>query len=368
MPKVLIADDLSPAAVRIFHDRGIEADVRVGMKPDELLAVIGDYDGLAVRSATKVTAAVLQAGGAVYDLIHSLDQPTETIGMLTKQMKDLQVQRDVLASTSVPILDRLFGDQEQIAALDARISAIKDTIAKLSATGTGSGPPPTIFNAAGPFNPNTTANLLKEKADAYRDSLKGVGEVAETLPIKLDEVAVAVEDLNRPMEEFRSLTASALNTFTNDLEHNKSLAESFRDAWVNVLESLISKFNEMAAAAFATQLFGPTGAVGGGLGGLLGGIGKFLGFATGGQFVVGGSGGPDSQFVPLALTPGEVVSIDRGDRRRGGRDAPVEIRLAVETQESELWKTQVRALSADTAVKVYSQGEKQRNRQRELNG
>ncbi|MFO1037066.1 MAG: phosphoglycerate dehydrogenase [Geminicoccaceae bacterium] len=61
MPKVLIADDLSPAAVRIFHDRGIEADVRVGMKPDELLAVIGDYDGLAVRSATKVTAAVLQA-------------------------------------------------------------------------------------------------------------------------------------------------------------------------------------------------------------------------------------------------------------------------------------------------------------------
>src|SRR3954447_17255088 len=61
MPRVLIADELSPAAVRIFAERGVEADVRVGMKKDELVATIGDYDGLAVRSATKVTAEVLAA-------------------------------------------------------------------------------------------------------------------------------------------------------------------------------------------------------------------------------------------------------------------------------------------------------------------
>ena len=61
MPRVLIADELSPAAVRIFAERGVEADVRVGMKKDELIAIIGDYDGLAVRSATKVTAEVLAA-------------------------------------------------------------------------------------------------------------------------------------------------------------------------------------------------------------------------------------------------------------------------------------------------------------------
>jgi D-3-phosphoglycerate dehydrogenase len=60
MPKVLIADALSPRAVEIFAERGIETDVKVGLKPDELKAIIGEYDGLAVRSATKVTKPVLE--------------------------------------------------------------------------------------------------------------------------------------------------------------------------------------------------------------------------------------------------------------------------------------------------------------------
>ena len=61
MPKVLIADALSERAAEIFRERGLDVDVNVGLKPDELLSVIGDYDGLAIRSATKVTEAVLQA-------------------------------------------------------------------------------------------------------------------------------------------------------------------------------------------------------------------------------------------------------------------------------------------------------------------
>jgi D-3-phosphoglycerate dehydrogenase / 2-oxoglutarate reductase len=63
MPKVLISDKLSPAAVQIFKDRGIETDVKVGLSPDELKAIIGNYDGLAIRSNTKVTADVLAAAG-----------------------------------------------------------------------------------------------------------------------------------------------------------------------------------------------------------------------------------------------------------------------------------------------------------------
>ena len=59
MPKVLIADELSPRAVAVFAERGVEADVATGLKPDALAARIGDYDGLAVRSATKVTAALI---------------------------------------------------------------------------------------------------------------------------------------------------------------------------------------------------------------------------------------------------------------------------------------------------------------------
>jgi D-3-phosphoglycerate dehydrogenase len=63
MVKVLIADDLSPRAADIFRERGIEVDVKTGLKPDKLKAVIGDYDGLALRSATKVTADILESAG-----------------------------------------------------------------------------------------------------------------------------------------------------------------------------------------------------------------------------------------------------------------------------------------------------------------
>jgi D-3-phosphoglycerate dehydrogenase len=60
-PRVLISDNLSPAAIRIFQDRGIEVDFRPGLKPAELREIIGGYDGLAVRSATKVTRELLEA-------------------------------------------------------------------------------------------------------------------------------------------------------------------------------------------------------------------------------------------------------------------------------------------------------------------
>ena len=61
MPRVLIADSLSPAALKIFKDRGVDADVKTGLKKDELLAIIDQYDGLAVRSATKADKEVIDA-------------------------------------------------------------------------------------------------------------------------------------------------------------------------------------------------------------------------------------------------------------------------------------------------------------------
>jgi D-3-phosphoglycerate dehydrogenase / 2-oxoglutarate reductase len=60
-PKVLISDSLSPAAVEIFQNRGLEVDVKTGLSKDELIAIIDQYDGLAVRSATKPDADVIAA-------------------------------------------------------------------------------------------------------------------------------------------------------------------------------------------------------------------------------------------------------------------------------------------------------------------
>ena len=59
--KVLISDKLSPAAVDIFRKRGIDVDVKPGLSPADLRAIIGEYDGLAIRSATKVTRELLEA-------------------------------------------------------------------------------------------------------------------------------------------------------------------------------------------------------------------------------------------------------------------------------------------------------------------
>ena len=61
MPRVLIADKLSPAAIEIFKQRGVDADVKTGLSKDELLQIIADYDGLAVRSATKADKDVIAA-------------------------------------------------------------------------------------------------------------------------------------------------------------------------------------------------------------------------------------------------------------------------------------------------------------------
>ncbi|HXR95364.1 MAG TPA: phosphoglycerate dehydrogenase [Rhizomicrobium sp.] len=61
MPKVLIADKLSPAAVAIFKERGVEADVKTGLAKEELLKIVDQYDGIAIRSATKITADVIKA-------------------------------------------------------------------------------------------------------------------------------------------------------------------------------------------------------------------------------------------------------------------------------------------------------------------
>ncbi len=60
--KVLVSDNLGEEGIQMFREaQGIEVDVKTGLKPDELKAIIGQYDGLAIRSATKVTADLIAA-------------------------------------------------------------------------------------------------------------------------------------------------------------------------------------------------------------------------------------------------------------------------------------------------------------------
>jgi D-3-phosphoglycerate dehydrogenase len=60
--KVLVADELSPRGIETLRKAaGLTVDVKLGLKPAELKAIVGEYQALAVRSATKVTADVLES-------------------------------------------------------------------------------------------------------------------------------------------------------------------------------------------------------------------------------------------------------------------------------------------------------------------
>jgi len=61
MPKVLIADKMSVSAAEVFKNRGIDVDVITGLSKDELIKIIPEYDGLAVRSSTRPDAEIIAA-------------------------------------------------------------------------------------------------------------------------------------------------------------------------------------------------------------------------------------------------------------------------------------------------------------------
>jgi D-3-phosphoglycerate dehydrogenase len=60
MPKVLISDKLSKKAEEIFRKNGIEVTINTALSPEELSDIINEYDGLAIRSNTKVTPEIIK--------------------------------------------------------------------------------------------------------------------------------------------------------------------------------------------------------------------------------------------------------------------------------------------------------------------
>src|SRR3984885_719136 len=68
-PTVLISDKMSPQAEAIFKNRGVDVTVKTDLKPEELQDMIKNFDGLAIRSSTKVTAEILKSTGGKLKVI-----------------------------------------------------------------------------------------------------------------------------------------------------------------------------------------------------------------------------------------------------------------------------------------------------------
>jgi D-3-phosphoglycerate dehydrogenase len=88
--KVLVADDLSKAAVDIMTKAGLSVDVKTGLPPAELAQIIGQYHGLAVRSATKVTADILAAASNL-KIVGRAGVGVDNIDVKTATAKKVQV-------------------------------------------------------------------------------------------------------------------------------------------------------------------------------------------------------------------------------------------------------------------------------------
>ena len=88
--RILIADDMSKRAVEILQQAGFSVDFKVGMKPEELAACVGEYHGLGIRSASKVTAAVLANSGKL-KIIGRAGVGVDNIDVAAASAKDILV-------------------------------------------------------------------------------------------------------------------------------------------------------------------------------------------------------------------------------------------------------------------------------------
>jgi D-3-phosphoglycerate dehydrogenase len=127
MPRVLIADELSARALEIFRSRAVEVDVNVGLKKPDLLKIIGDYDGLAVRSATKADKDVIAAAGRLKVIgragigVDNIDIPAAT----TRGIVVMNTPFGNSITTAEHAIALLFAAARQIGAADSSTQAGK---------------------------------------------------------------------------------------------------------------------------------------------------------------------------------------------------------------------------------------------------
>jgi len=177
-PKVLISDALSPAAVQIFKDRGVEVDFqpKLGADKEKLAELIGQFDGLAIRSATKVTPKIFRMtkGGKISEDIF------EGATINTPSMLCVEDYLDTLNwAKSVGGLKALIGRA------DANAGAVADWVART---------PWIEFLANDPaIRSNTSVCLkvvdpavLKLPADAQAKFVKGIAAALEKEGIAYD--------------------------------------------------------------------------------------------------------------------------------------------------------------------------------------
>jgi len=189
-------------------------------------------------------------------------------------------------------------------------------------------------------------------ATAQSSGLPELTRQAQDFGAKLDSLAASSHLL---AQKFDSITSSAFGDLLYDFtSRTKTAKQAFEDFGKSIVDQVNKIVSQELGTKLARSLFGDQAGAGGGAGGFLANLlsGNFFGggggaaaamplagasayagfaapFATGGSFVVGGSGGVDSQLVALRATPGERVSVETPAQQQRPRAAGISITVNV---------------------------------------
>lgn len=163
------------------------------------------------------------------------------------------------------------------------------------------------FNSIVPIDPES----LERSGRMFTDRF---GDVEDSIKNSMANVTEAIKDNTSEWSVYADQAARNMQTAFADF-----LFDPFQDGLKGMLKGFLDVIRRMVAEQAAAKIFGSKSSGGLGIGDLVGkGIGKLFGFADGGSFKVGGSGGTDSQLVAFRASPNETVSINKPGQGGGG--------------------------------------------------
>lgn len=349
---------------------------------DEQIARLADADDAIKRLksswsglATTLAIAVAPPLTEFFDRITSLVSG-QGLDTLEERLRFLQNERN----SFLPIVFEFGYTGEGGAvmgpgALDKRIAEIRRQIEETSAAarfGTGRG----IRGGGGRgFGGKSLVSVQSEITDSVNTTTKAIKDQGLAWDEIYDQIGQgASEEANRHRQYFiepviegwqdfqKQATASlnTVSTYADQAARNMQdafadfLFDPFRDGLKGMLKGFIDIVRRMVAEAAAAKIFGSKKSGGLGLGDLItGAVGSLFGFAQGGSFNVGGSGGTDSQLVAFRATPGERVSVSTPAQQKSGRS--IVVHQSVTVNAAQLTQDQAARMVADSQRMMWDE-------------
>lgn len=185
----------------------------------------------------------------------------------------------------------------------------------------------------------TSSLKMEDFGDDLIESTAGIADqMSEIFKQPFDELSPYADEAARNMQ-------TAFADF---------LFDPFEDGIKGMLRGFVDVLRRMVAEAAAAKIFGSKKSGGLGLGDLVtGAVGSLFGFAQGGSFNVGGSGGTDSQLVAFKATPGERVSVSTPAQQKSGRS--IVVHQSVTVNAAQLTQDQAARMVADSQRMMWDE-------------